>query len=277
VIEGGSLARVWGVQRMAAETPPVAEPLHHVQKLAVVGQVARAVAHDFNNLLTAIMGYGEMVNDALPQGSESKADMQQVLAAAGRAETLTRQLLTFSRRQSRVAEAFDLDVAIFDLQPLLRRLMPGSIELVLELADAGAMVHGVRGQLELAVVNLALNARDAMPSGGRLTIGTSVGPREGGGLDGAVDVRLRVEDTGLGMTPEVRARMFEPFFTTRPEASGIGLTTVETVVSQHRGRVEVESAPGQGTVVTIVLGAVAAQGRAPNVTHIEAFRAGREA
>ncbi|MEO7272083.1 MAG: ATP-binding protein [Vicinamibacterales bacterium] len=272
VVEGGSLVRIWGVQRLAADAPAVGEPLHHVQKLAVIGQVARSVAHDFNNLLTAIMGYGEMVNDALPQGSDSKADMKQVLAAAGRAETLTRQLLTFSRRQRRAPEAFDLDAALFDLQPLLRRLMPDSIEVVLELSDAAAMIHGVRGQIELAVVNLALNARDAMVSGGTLTIGTSAGVRETSGVDAAIDVRLRVQDTGTGMTPEVRARMFQPFFTTRPEAPGIGLATVHTVVSQHRGRLEVESVPGVGTTVTIVLGAITAQMRGLNVTNIDTFR-----
>ena len=133
MIEGGALVRIWGVQRLAVESPAAGEPLHHVQKLAVIGQVASTVAHDFNNLLTAIMGYGEMVDDALPQGSDSKADIQRVLEAAGRAETLTRQLLTFSRRQRRAPEAFDLDAALFDLQPLLRLLMPDSIEVVLDL------------------------------------------------------------------------------------------------------------------------------------------------
>jgi signal transduction histidine kinase len=275
VVEHGSLVRIWGVQRQAVDAPAVGEPLHHVQKLAVIGQVARSVAHDFNNLLTAIMGYGEMVNDALPAGSDSKADMKQVLAAAGRAETLTRQLLTFSRRQRRAPEAFDLDAALFDLQPLLRRLLPDSIEIVLDFSDAAAMIHGVRGQIELAVVNLALNARDAMPSGGTLTIGTSAGVRDTPGLDTAIEVRLRVQDTGSGMTPEVRARMFQPFFTTKPEAPGIGLATVHTVVSQHRGRLEVESAPGAGTIVTMVLGAITAQMRGLNVTNIEEFRGNR--
>jgi two-component system cell cycle sensor histidine kinase/response regulator CckA len=266
------VVRIWGVQRPAVNDALAGEPLHHVQKLAVIGRVARSVAHDFNNLLTAIMGYGEMVADALPQGSDSRADIEQVLCAAERAETLTRQLLTFSRRQSREPETFDLDAALFDLHPLLRRLMPDSIEVVLDLSGAAVMIHGVRGQIELAVVNLALNAGDAMPSGGTLTIGTSVGVREGPGQDAGTDVRLRVEDTGTGLSPEVRARMFEPFFTTKSEAPGIGLATVQAVVAQHRGRLEVESASSRGTTVTIVLPAVTAQVRGPNVTNLDEFR-----
>jgi len=272
VIEGGALVRIWGVQRLAVESPAAGEALQHVQKLAVIGQVASTVAHDFNNLLTAIMGYGEMVDDALPQGGDSKADIQRVLEAAGRAETLTRQLLTFSRRQRRTPEAFDLDAALFDLQPLLRLVMPDSIEVVLDLSESAAMVDGVRGQIELAVMNLALNARDAMPSGGTLTIGTSAGVRDTPGRDAGIEVRVRVTDTGAGMTPEVRARMFEPFFTTRSEAPGIGLATVQAVVSQHRGHLDVDTVPGRGTSVTLVLPAITAQMRGLNVTNIDWFR-----
>ena len=275
VIEGGALVRIWGVQRLAIDGPSIGEPLHQVQTQAVIGEVARSVAHDFNNLLTAIIGYGGMVDAVLPEGSDSKADMQQVLAAAGRAETLTRQLLTFGRRQRRAPEAFDLDAALFDLQPLLRRLVPDSIEVVFDLAGGAALIQGVRGQIELAVVNLALNARDAMPSGGTLTIGTSAGVHATAGHDGGPEVRLRVTDTGTGMTPEVCARMFEPFFTTRPGAPGIGLATLQAIVSQHRGRVDVESAPGRGTSVTIVLPAISGQVRGLNVTSIEEFRGGR--
>jgi len=275
VLAGGALVRIWGVQRPAVNEALVGEPLHHVQKLAVIGQVARSVAHDFNNLLTAILGYGEMVADALPQGSDSRADIEQVLSAAERAETLTRQLLTFSRRQGRDPEAFDLDAALVDLHPVLRRLMPESIEVVLDLSGAAAIIHGVRGQIELAVVNLALNAGEAMPSGGRLTIGTRVGGREMPGQDTGTDVRLRVEDTGTGMTPEVRSRMFEPFYTTRPDVPGIGLATVQAVVSQHRGRLEVESAPSRGTTVTIVLPAVIPEVRSQNVTNLDDFTGGR--
>ena len=134
------------------------------------------------------------------------------------------------------------------------------------------MVDGVRGQIELAVMNLALNARDAMPSGGTLTIGTSAGVRDTPGHDAGIEVRVRVTDTGAGMTPEVRARMFEPFFTTKPEAPGIGLATVHAVVSQQRGRLDVDSAPGRGTTVTIVLPAITAQMRGLNVTNIDWFR-----
>ena len=125
------------------------------------------------------------------------------------------------------------------------------------------------------MVNLALNARDAMSSGGTLTIGTSPGVCQTPGHDAGPEVRLRVTDTGTGMTPGVCARMFEPFFTTRADAPGIGLATVQAIVSQHRGRLDVESAPGRGTSVTIVLPAIAAQVRGLNVTSIEEFRGGR--
>jgi two-component system cell cycle sensor histidine kinase/response regulator CckA len=246
--------------------------------MASVGRVAGSVAHDFNNLLTAILGYGEMVSESLEPASVCQRDMDQVLTAARRAEKLTRQLLTFNLRQRDQTESFDLHDSLVELEPLVRRLIPERIEISISAASNPALVRGDRGQLELAIINLAVNARDAMPDGGRLTIGTVVGGDDG---DASTEVRLTVSDTGTGMPEDVRLRIFDPFFTTRPGAVGLGLFTVhDIVVSQCGGTIEVESEPGHGTTFVISLKAlfdVRDPGQPATVASIEGYRSRQDA
>jgi signal transduction histidine kinase len=250
VVERGDLVRIWGVQRPASTLPTVPQQFHSLQKMASMGQLSGRLAHDFNNLLTAILGYGEMVHDSLEPGTVPHHDMEQVLTAARRAETLTRQLLTFNRRQRSQTELFDLNAALVEFQPLLRRMIPENVEIVLSTASGSTLVQGDQGHLELAIINLAVNARDAMPNGGRLTIRTAVDDTD----DGSAHVRLTIADTGTGILPDIRARIFEPFFTTKPGAIGLGLSTVrDIVVSLSGGGIEVESEPGRGTTFEIVL------------------------
>jgi signal transduction histidine kinase len=250
VFERGDLVRIWGLQRPASTLPTVPQQFHSLQKMASMGQLSGRLAHDFNNLLTAILGYGEMVHDSLEPGTVPHHDMEQVLTAARRAETLTRQLLTFNRRQRSQTELFDLNAALVEFQPLLRRMIPENVEIVLSTASGSTLVQGDQGHLELAIINLAVNARDAMPNGGRLTIRTAVDDTD----DGSAHVRLTIADTGTGILPDIRARIFEPFFTTKPGAIGLGLSTVrDIVVSLSGGGIEVESEPGRGTTFEIVL------------------------
>jgi signal transduction histidine kinase len=251
VVERGALVRIWGLQRPASIQTSVPRQFHNVQKLASIGQLAGSVAHDFNNLLTAILGYGEMVNDSLDPGGVCHRDMEQVLTAARRAETLTRQLLTFGRRQRGQRELFDLNAALVELEPLLRRLIPEPIEIALSAASGPALVRADRGQLELVVMNLAANARDAMPHGGRLTIRTTVDVSKN---ESPAQVRLTFSDTGIGIPEDVRSRIFDPFFSTKPGATGLGLSTARDIVaSDCGGRIEVESESGRGATFSVVL------------------------
>jgi signal transduction histidine kinase len=249
VVERGALVRIWGVQRPASTLPTMPQQFHDLQKTASMGQLSGRLAHDFNNLLTAILGYGEMVHDSLEPGTVPHRDMEQVLTAARRAETLTRQLLTFNRRQRSRTELFDLNAALAE-SALAAQDDSENIQIVLSTASGSTLVQGDQGQLELAIINLAVNAREAMPDGGCLTIRTTVDDRD----DDGPARRLAIADTGTGMLPDIRARIFDPFFTTKPGAIGLGLPTVrDIVVSQSGGRIEVESEPGRGTTFVVAL------------------------
>ena len=278
VVESGALVRMWGVQRRATARSAVLDSFQQVQKMATMGHLAASVVHDFNNLLTAMMGYGEMVVGALEPGSRAHGDMAQVLGAARRAEALTRQLLLFGRRQRQGPEMFDLNAALSEFEPLLRRLLPEEIGIAIELSDAPALVEANRGQLELAVVNLALNARDAMPEGGHVTVTTIPEAVDGAAEAAGAAVRLTVRDTGAGIAPAIRARIFEPFFTTRSGGIGLGLATVQAIAEQNRGHVEVASEPGRGAAFTIVLPALAPEApetrRSATVSHMDRYRSG---
>jgi two-component system cell cycle sensor histidine kinase/response regulator CckA len=235
--------------------------LRQAQKMDAVGRLAGGVAHDFNNLLTVISGYSDFILAASPPGDERRADAEEIRRAADRAAQLTQQLLAFSRKQVLHPQVLDLNAVVGDASRMLRRLIGEDIRLELHLApDAGA-VRIDAGQLQQVLMNLAVNARDAMPLGGRLTIATApVGvAREEPALPEPLPpgeyVRLAVTDTGAGMTPEVQARAFEPFFTTKEmgKGTGLGLSTVYGVVTQSRGRLRVDSAPGRGTTLEIFL------------------------
>jgi signal transduction histidine kinase/ActR/RegA family two-component response regulator len=230
-------------------------------KMEAVGRLAGGVAHDFNNLLTAILGYTNLVLDELGPEHASRPDVEQIQHAAESAAALTRQLLAFSRRQVLQPEILDLNVVVGGIESLLRRLTGEQVQLVTELAPSVGPIHADQGQLEQVLMNLALNARDAMSRGGRFVIATtdvtvdSDLVRSHRGLTTGDYVLLRVSDTGTGMDAHVQAHLFEPFFTTkkRGEGTGLGLATVYGIVKQSGGYVAVDTEVGVGTTFRIYL------------------------
>ncbi|MBI2393969.1 MAG: PAS domain-containing protein [Deltaproteobacteria bacterium] len=234
--------------------------LRHSQKMEAVGRLAGGIAHDFNNVLFIILSYAEMVGDELGPTHPLHADVLEIRDAGGRAAELTRQLLAFSRQQVLEAEVIDLDAVIGGMRKLLRRLLGEDIDLRTRL-EASRLVVADRGQLEQVVMNLAVNARDAMPTGGRLTIETATreideaATREYLDLKVGPHVELVVSDTGIGMDKCTQARIFEPFFTTKElgKGTGLGLATVFGIVKQSGGNVSVTSEPGRGTTFRVLL------------------------
>jgi signal transduction histidine kinase/CheY-like chemotaxis protein len=234
------------------------DQLRQAQRFEAVGQVAGGVAHDFNNLLTVILSAGGALRDRLASNAAAQEDAREIVYAAERAAALTRQLLAFSRRQPLAPRTFDLGEAAAGMQRLLRRLLGEGIALTVT-ARARAPVHADPSQIEMALLNLAVNARDAMPEGGRLEVQVdAVSPDAPGRPEGAPPgplALLRVRDTGVGMDAATRARVFEPFFTTKGpgRGTGLGLPIVLGVVSECGGAIELDSAPGQGTEFRIFL------------------------
>ena len=237
------------------------EQLRQAQKMEAVGRLAGGIAHDFNNLLSAILSYSEMVMADLPEAHPSREDLEQIRQAGARAADLTHQLLAFSRRQLLQPRTLNLNTVVAGVDRMLRRVIGEDIVLETVLASPLAPTHADAGQLEQVLMNLAVNARDAMPGGGTLTITTAdVEAREPGAsllpdLPPGRYVSLAVCDTGAGMTREVQERIFEPFFTTKPagHGTGLGLSTVYGIVAQSGGQVFVTSAPGMGSTFTIYL------------------------
>jgi PAS domain S-box-containing protein len=236
------------------------EQLAQSQKLEAVGRLAGGVAHDFNNLLGVIIGHGELAEAALPAGDGTWRRLSQILDAARRAAELTRQLLAFSRRQVLEPRVVDLNAVVSETGDLLRRLIGEDVRLVTKLHPSLGRARVDPGQVSQILVNLAVNARDAMPRGGTLRIETeNVWIEDGAGGLGPMRpgayVQLVVADDGVGMEEPVRSRAFEPFFTTKPEGegSGLGLSTVYGIVKQSGGYVWLESAPGAGATFTVEL------------------------
>jgi two-component system cell cycle sensor histidine kinase/response regulator CckA len=236
------------------------ELLRHAQKMEALGRLAGGVAHDFNNILTAILGHADLVRLHLPQASPALGSLDVVIRSAERAADLTRQLLAFSRRQVLEPMAIDAVALVADTFVMLKPLLGEHLELRVELGDP-LPVRVDRTQLEQVLVNLALNARDAMPSGGTLEILTGEALVEQALRAAMNDVvppgryaRLVVRDTGVGMDADTMGRIFEPFFTTRgAEGTGLGLATVYGIVRQSNGFLRVESAPGQGSTFEVLL------------------------
>ena len=247
--------------RQAAEAARGAleEQLRHAQKMEAIGRLSGGIAHDFNNLLTAIRGYSELLLRALAD-SPLRGDVEEIFNAAERAATLTGQLLAFSRRQILSPEIIVLNQRVMDMSRMLNRLIGEHIAIDLHLATDLWSVRADAAQLEQVLVNLALNARDAMPEGGRLAIETAnreVTASRARALEIAPGpfVELVVRDTGAGIPPEVQGRIFEPFFTTKPKGAGtgLGLSMVYGFVRQSGGTVSVQSAPGQGSSFSLLL------------------------
>jgi signal transduction histidine kinase len=231
--------------------------LHQAERLESLGQLAGGVAHDFNNLLAVILNCAAFVAEATVGNDPVRADVEQIRAAAERAAALTRQLLIFGRREQARLEALDLSLITADLQGLLARSIGENITLIVHPERGLPAVHADRGQIEQVLVNLAVNARDAMPDGGTLTIETSLAQLgdEEALLHPKVRpgrfVALSVSDTGLGMSPDVVRRIFEPFFTTKPtgKGTGLGLATVHGIVTAAGGSLSVDSQQGAGTTI----------------------------
>jgi PAS domain S-box-containing protein len=245
--------------RDVTERVALEEQLQRAHKLEAIGRLAGGVAHDFNNLLTVIQANGELLLNQLPDTDPRRSDVEEIRDAAERAAVLTRQLLAFSRRQVAQPRVLELNAVVADMSRMCGRLVGEDIDLRLDLDPAVGNVLLDAGQLEQVLLNLSVNARDAMPAGGRLTIATRVevldaeAARRLGDLPPGRYARLSVTDTGTGMEPSVMERMFEPFFTTKARGTGLGLATVYGIVQQTRGHISAVSAPGQGTTFTIRL------------------------
>jgi PAS domain S-box-containing protein len=253
------------------------ERLLQSQKMETIGRLAGGGAHDFNNLLTAITGYCDLMLDELGPDQAMRSDAEEIIRAAERAGALTRQLLAFSRQQSLQPTLVDLDGLVSNVDRLLRRLIGEDIELVTSLNSAVERVRVDTGQMEQLVMNLAVNARDAMPQGGRLTITTQpVDVTEGSelaqlGIPIGRHVSLQVYDTGIGMNEATVSRVFEPFFTTKEAGKETGLSTVYGIVQQSGGQIRVDSEVGAYTNFMLYFPIVDATEEeiAPEVVHVE--------
>ena len=259
-------ATLLGVSTEITERKRLEEQLLQSQKMEAVGQLAGGVAHDFNNILTAIVGYTDLLAAELEGNPRQLEDLEEIRKAARRAAALTRQLLAFSRKQVLEPRIIDVNSVVANLDKMLRSLISENIELKMDLADNLAAARADPNQIEQVIMNLAINARDAMPDGGTVTIETrnttldeayaaqhvSVIPGE--------YVMLAVTDTGCGMDEKTKSRIFEPFFTTKPagRGTGLGLSTVYGIVKQTGGNIWLYSEPGKGTTFKIYLPAIAA-------------------
>ena len=234
------------------------EKLRQAQKMEAVGLLAGGIAHDFNNLLTAILGYSSMALDGLSPAHPLHRPLKQVLRAGERAEDLTKQLLAYSRKQVLEFKPWDLKAIVSDMEGMLKRLISEDIELTESPHSRSCLALVDRGQVEQIILNLSLNARDAMPGGGKLILKTSVERLEQS-MESQLEAKpgnyavLTVSDTGTGMSPEVKARLFEPFFTTKEvgKGTGLGLSVVYGIVKQSGGTLSVASEPGRGTTFRI--------------------------
>lgn len=219
------------------------------QKMEAIGQLAAGVAHDFNNLLNVISGYGELMLPTLAQDDPNSEYLVEILEASERAASLTRQLLTFSRRSVVAPQWLDLNQVVLENEKMLSRLIGEDVEMLVELAPELRPVEADPGLISQVLMNLVINSRDAMPRGGRLTLATR---------NAGANVVLSVSDTGEGISSEVMAHLFEPFFTTKGpgQGTGLGLSTVHGIVKSSGGEIEVVSQPGRGATFEISLPAI---------------------
>lgn len=261
--DDGNPARGVGVSLDVTERRTLEERYQQAQKMEAIGRLAGGVAHDFNNVLTVVNGYSELLLELYPLAPDARELVQEIAAAGHRAASLTRQLLAFSRKQVLATQLVDLNQVVARAEAMLRRLVGEDVALATALAPGLPPILADPGQIEQIIMNLVVNARDAMPRGGRITLetaGVEVDDRFAlpqAGLRPGPHVLLAVSDTGVGMTPEVLAHLFEPFFSTKgSEGTGLGLATVHGIVRQSGGYVNVYSEPGKGSTFKIYLPAV---------------------
>jgi two-component system cell cycle sensor histidine kinase/response regulator CckA len=252
--EDGTIVCHQGFLLDITEQKLLEEQLRQSQKMEAIGQLAGGIAHDFNNMLTAISGYAELLAHSFDEGDPRSEDVDQVRKAAAHAAALTRQLLTFSRKQVLLPQRLDVNDVVRDLEAMLARTIGAEVELKTSFEDALPLVETDPDQLAQVVVNMAINGRDAMPTGGVLTITTKTVDSELGSF-----VVVEIADTGTGMDEETRTRAFEPFFTTKDtgKGTGLGLATAYGVVSQSGGRIEIETTLGEGSTFRVLLPAAA--------------------
>ena len=257
-IDSQARAYIVAVVRDTSDRRRLERQLRQAAKMEAVGQLAGGVAHDFNNILTGITGYTDFALAEIDPESDLHADLARVRALAGRASTLTRQLLAFSRRQGLEPIPLEVNGLIENLLKMLRRLIGEDVRLEFDAAPEPAVCRADPAQIEQVLVNLVVNARDAMPEGGALTLRTAGADVRPGDLEQTPPggyVVITVRDTGVGMDEEVRRRVFEPFFTTKElgEGTGLGLAMAYGIVQDHGGEITVESRPGEGTAFHVYL------------------------
>jgi signal transduction histidine kinase/ActR/RegA family two-component response regulator len=257
----GSIVGSVEVARDISRETALEVQLAEAQRLEAIGRLAGGIAHDFNNILTAISGFAELASGELPDDHPVAEDLAQILMASDRAATLTQALLAFSRRQVMQPSVLDLNEVVHGISPMLGRLIGEDVELVVRTDPTLERTMVDRGRFEQVVMNLAVNARDAMPNGGKLTIETAnvdldeQFARTHVGAEAGPHVLLAVYDTGVGMSAEVLKHIFEPFFTTKEQGkgTGLGLSTVIGIVAQSGGSIDVDSEPDQGSAFRIYL------------------------
>ncbi len=263
VLRDGAPVMVRGIWRDVTERKRIEEQLRRAERMQAAGQLAGGVAHEVNNMMTGVIGFGSFLLRSLDPEDPRRADVEEIMKAGNRAADVTRQLLAFTRQQFRRPEILDLNQVVAGMERMLRRSLNDDHELILRLGHDAGRVRVDRGQLEQVLVNLVLNARDAIHGAGRVSIETApvhldteyARRHEIVTVPSGSYVLLAVSDTGCGMGPDVQARMFEPFFTTKPvgQGTGLGLSTVYGIVKQSDGFVWVYSEPGQGTTFKIYL------------------------
>lgn len=272
VVGAATIARdITELKRAEADQHVLERRLHQSERLESLGQLASGIAHDFNNLLSAIMSYAEFVADETADRPAVQADAQEIQAAAERGARLTRQLLLFSRSESVQLSPLDVNAIVADISSLLSRTIGDHIQLSINPADGLPAIQADRGRVEQVLLNLAINARDAMPGGGVVTIETSLTELDDSyadkhpGTSPGHYVALTVSDTGTGMSPDVVARIFEPFFSTKPrgQGTGLGLSTVYGIVTQIGGSIRAESEEGTGTTFHVYFPVALAAAAAP--------------
>ncbi len=257
----GKIVNYVAVKKDITERLQLESRLRQSQKMEAVGLLAGGVAHDFNNILTAIKGYGALVTRALGPEDPSRKDMLEIMTAADRAVTLTRQLLAFSRKQIMVPQVIDLNKSLGDMVNMLRRIIGEDIRLKTELFSAPCLAKVDPGQMEQVIMNLTLNARDAIPKGGEITLETAILTPSEEFFSAHPDLArgrlacVKVRDNGCGMSPGEQRHLFEPFYTTKApgKGTGLGLPVVFGIVKQSRGEIEVESTPGKGSTFSVYL------------------------